>query len=337
MADYQCGTKNETSYGARVTVDIFHEILPGEAIQLETGRSESQGLRARRVVPYADRFQPYHLGGSGTRQLEVLTLGFEWWLEHMLGEITDVEGDSNPSTPPEGVTAWIGTLGDLCGLSFTWQENVVMGACKNTDQALTWGGGKIVSWTLSCEVEGNLTLEVEVVFANHTTATALATASYPLGAEVMSWATGSVSIAGEPVPVTSWTLSCNNNLKTDRHYISGSGAAPGTARKEPVRDGDREITFECELDFEDMTHWDRFAALERGDTLAEVEVSCQGPLPITGTTYPELRIEIPVLRFDEVSLGQLQQEMSTQTIQGVVLDNGVDEPLTITYITETAA
>lgn len=331
MADYQLGTKNESTYGTRVTVDTFHEILPGDPIQLETGRSESQGLRARRVTGYADRFQPYHMGGSGTRSLEVLTLGFEWWLEHMLGAVA-VDAD----TPVSGADTHVGTLADLCGTSFTWQENVVMGACKDTDQAITWGGGKIASWTLSGETEGNVTLEVEVVFANHTLATSLATASYPTGAEVMSWATASVELGGTATPVMSWSLSCNNNLKTDRHYIAGSGAAPGTNRKEPVRNGDREITFECEIDFEDMTQWNRFASLTRANTMAAVEIICQGPLVITGTTYPELNIAIPALRFDDVSLGQMQVEMSTQTISGMALDNGSDEPLTIAYVTDAA-
>lgn len=332
MADYQLGTANETTYGTRVAVDIFHEILPGDPIQLETGRSESGGLRARRVVPYADRFQPYHMGGSGSRSIEVLTLGFEWWLEHMMGNITLEEDD-----PVAGVNSYIGILADLCDLSFTWQENVVLGACKDTDQAFTWGGGKIVSWTLSCEVEGNLTAEFEVVFANHTTATALATASYPTGADVMSWASGSVSLGGSSVPVTSWSLSCNNNLKTDRHYIAGTGAAPGTARREPVRNGDREITFECEIDFTDLTQWNRFASLTRAGTMAAVAVSAQGPLPITGSTYPALNIAIPALRFDDVSLGTNSQEMSMQSVSGIVLDNGSAEPLTITYVTDAPA
>ena len=176
MSDYQLGTKNESTYGTRITVDTFHEILPGDPIAVKMGTIESQGLRPRRQVPFADRFQRYAMGAEGTRSLEVLTLGFEWWLQHMLGAV-----DLNADTPVSGVDQHVATLANLCGLSFTWQENVVMGACKNTDQAFTYGGGKISSWTLSGEVEGAVTLEVEVLFANYTKATALATASYADG------------------------------------------------------------------------------------------------------------------------------------------------------------
>ncbi len=332
MSDYQLGVKNESTYGTRVTPDVFHEFLEGDAIQVETGRTDSAGLRARRIVPRADRFQPYHLGAAGSRSFEVLTVGFEWWLQHMLGAVA-----YNDDAPVAGADTHTGTMDDLCGLSFTWQDNVVMGACKDSDQAFTYGGGKVTKWTLSCEKEGNLTLQVDVVFANHTTATALATASYPEGAEVMSWATAAVSLGGTAVPVTKWSLTCDNKLKTDRHYIAGSGATPGTGRKEPVSDGDREITFECEADFDSLTQWNRYASLVRANTLAAVSVVCQGPAVITGSTYPSLTITVPALRFDDVKPGALQRAMSMQSIKGMVMDNGADEPLTITYVTEAAA
>lgn len=331
MSDYQLGTKNESTYGTRITVDTFHEILPGDPIAVKMGTIESQGLRPRRQVPFADRFQRYAMGAEGTRSLEVLTLGFEWWLQHMLGAV-----DLNADTPVSGVDQHVATLANLCGLSFTWQENVVMGACKNTDQAFTYGGGKISSWTLSGEVEGAVTLEVEVLFANYTKATALATASYADGAELLSWAHAAATIAGTAVPLNSWSVSCNNNLKDDRYHINGSGAAPGTARAEPVSNGDREVMFECEMDFTNLTQWDRSVALTRSAAMAAVVITCQGPAVITGSTYPELKIEIPALLFDEVSLGAMQQEMSTSQVKGKALDNGVDEPLTVTYLTGAA-
>lgn len=326
MSDYQLGVKNESVYGTPVTVDTFLEFLPGDAIAPETGRTDSQGLRAKRYVGMADRFQPYQLGAAGSRSFEVLTKGAQWFLLHMMGALT-----STPDAPVSGVTEHVAIFGDLCGKSFTWQDNVVGGACKNVNNPVTYHGGKINSWSLSCSVEGNLTLEIEVVFAGWSTATALAVASYPSGLEVMSWATGSAQLDGASVPITSWTLSCNNNLKTDRHYIAGSGAAPGTHRKEPVPNGDREVTFECELDFTNLNLWSDSVSTVRGDTLIPVSILTEGPIPITGSTYPALEITIPAFRLDEVSLGQLQQEMSTQSVSGVVLDNGTDQPLTLKY------
>lgn len=330
MADYQLGVKDESTYGTAVVVDTFYPFLPGDPINIDRDVLSSEALKPGRNVPYSALQQPVLKGGSGSRSLEVYSVGFEWFLKHMLGAVT-----ANASTPVAGATSHVATLGDLCGDSFTWQENVVMGACKDTDQAMTWAGGKVASWTLSCDTDGILTCELELLFQSHSTGTALATASYPAGQELLSWAHATVDIASTAIPVMSWSLSCNNGLKDDRYYQNGSGGAASTARYEPVQNSDREITFECELDFTNLTQWNRAAAVTASAGQAAVDVTVEGPSVITGSTYPALQIAIPALRFDEVSLGQLQQEMSTQSVSGVVVDNESAEPLTVTYVTAT--
>lgn len=330
MVDHQIGLKNETTYGVAVVVDEFFEFLPGDPIALETGRVESGSLRAGQVVMNADRFLPYRLGASGSRQIEVLTAGFDWWLEHMLGAVT-----IDAATPVTGATTTTAIIGDLCGKSFTYQENVPLGPCQDTDQAFTMRGGKITSWTLSCETEGVLSFEAEMVFADMTTGTALATASYPAGAELFSWAAGEVQVDDVAVPVTSWSVSCDNVLKTDRHYIAGSGAAPSYGRREPVSDGYRELTVEFECDRTDLALWNRFAATLRASTLLKFEALTQGPAVITGSTYPALGITIPAVRVDEVSLGGLGLEMPMQTLSGVVRHSGTNAPITVAYVAAT--
>jgi hypothetical protein len=329
MVDHQIGLKNETTYGQAVTVDRFFEFLPGDPIALETGRVESGSLRAGQVVMNADRFLPYRLGAAGSRQIEVLTLGFDWWLLHMLGDV-----QVSTDTPVTGADTHVATIGNLCGTSFTYQENVPLGPCQDTNQAFTFSGGKIASWTLSCETEGVLTFEADMVFADMTTGTALATASYPAGAELFSWAAGKVEINDVAVPVTSWTVSCDNMLKTDRHYIAGAGSAPSYGRREPVSDGYREITVEFECDRTDLALWNRFAATLRANTLCKFEAITEGPQPITGSTYPKLAITVPALRVDDVSLGGLGLEMPMQSLSGVVRHSGTNEPITIDYVTE---
>jgi len=328
MVDHQIGLKNETTYGTAVVVDTFFEFLPGDPIALETGRTESESLRSGQIVMAADRFLPYRLGGSGTRQIEALTLGFDWWLLHMLG---DVQVATN--SPVTGAETHTATMNDLCGLSFTYQENVPLGACQDTDQAFTWAGGKIGKWTLSSEVEGVLNFEAELVFADLSTGTALATASYPTGAELFSWANASVEVDDVVVPVTSWSVSCDSKLKTDRHYMAGSGASPSTGRKEPVSDGYREVAVEFECDRTDLALWAKFAATARASTLIKFEALSQGPAPITGSTYPALNLTCPAVRLDEVSLGGLSLEMPSQSISGVARTLGTNQPITAAYIT----
>jgi hypothetical protein len=325
---HQLGVKDETVYGTAVTVDTFFEPLPGDPIALETGRVESGSLRRGQVVMSADRFVPYRLGGSGSRSLEVLTHGFDWWLRHLLGAV-DTEAD----TPVAGAEQHVGTLADLCGQSFTLQENVPMGACQDSDQAMTWAGGKVASWTLSCSTEGVLTLEVELLFSSLKTDTVLATASYPVGAELLSWASGRVQVDGAALPVTSWSVAVDNKLKSDRHRINGTGASPSFGRLEPITEEHRDIAVEFECDRTSLGLWQKFASATRAGALASFEVLTEGPAPITGSTYPSLAIEVPALRIDDVPLGSLGLEEPMQSVSGVGRDNGTDEPITVTYVT----
>jgi hypothetical protein len=327
MPDHQIGLKDETTFGTAVTVDTFFEFLPGDPIAVETGRTESGSLRSGQEVMSADRFLPYRLGASGSRTIEVLTDGFDWWLKHMLGSVT-----VTANTPVTGCTQTAAVVGDLLGDSFTYQENVPLGPSQATNQAFTYSGGKVTGWTLSCELEGVLTFEAELMFADMTTGTALATASYPAGAQLMSWATSQVEIADVQVPVTQWKVTCDNALKTDRNYLYGSGASPSYGRKEPVTNGFREITVEFECDRTDLSLWNRFASVARATTLCKFEALTQGPAVITGSSYPALNILIPALRIDDASLGGLGLEMPMQSVQGVARDNGTDQPITVTYI-----
>jgi hypothetical protein len=107
-------------------------------------------------------------------------------------------------------------------------------------QPFTYEGGKITEWTLSNSVEGNLVLELNCDFQQVTTATALATASYPTGMENLTWAGGTLTVGGSQVDVTEFSMTVNNGLNVDRRYISGS-----TDKKEQTggrREGSFSIT-----------------------------------------------------------------------------------------------
>lgn len=322
---HQTGVKKETTYGTAVVVDRFFEVNSGAPAKVETGRSVSAGLRRGQRVVRKDRAVPYVLGATLTRELDVLNSGFGFWLEHMLGAVA--------TTGPADTTAYThtGTIDDLEGTSFTYQENVPLGASGNTDQAFTYEGGKIAKWTLSCETEGLLVASFDMVFEDYTTATALATASYPAAATVpLSWADASATIGGTSVPVTKWSVSCDNKLKTDRHYL-----ANGTRRSEPVEEDLREITVEVECDWSALTQWNRHVSEVVADNYAAIILSAKAPTLIAGaaTTYPELRIDLDAVRFDDVDPDTIGPGMTMQTIKGVATDNGTDEPIEVRYVT----
>jgi hypothetical protein len=225
----QLGVKAESTWGTAVVVDRFYE-FNSESITLETGRVESNALRASQRVQRSDRFTPYILGASGSIEMDVLSKGFGWWLEQCLGTIAT--GSLTDSTYTH-----TGTVGTLLAQGFTLQVNRPFHPA-GTNQAFTYEGGKVAKWGFKSDVEGNLVFTADLVFETGITATALATASYPTGMENLTWAGGAVTVGGSAVPVTSFSVEVDNGQDTARHKIRSS-----TLRQEPVEAKNREITF----------------------------------------------------------------------------------------------
>jgi hypothetical protein len=316
----QLGVKDESTYGTAVTVDRFFE-FSSESIKLDTGRAVSEGLRSGQRVARTDRFVPYILGASGGIKLEPASKGFGFWLKHMLGAVAT-------AGPTDSAYTHTGTIGDLWGDSFTMQVNRPLGPAGSTDQAFTWEGGKVVSWTLSCEKEGLLTFEADLIFEDQATGTALASASYPSSVEMMSWARADCTIGGTAVPVTKWSVKVDNKLKTDRYFLQSS-----TRRAQSAEEGMREITVECEADWDSLTQYNRFKAETAAGTLASVVVTAKSPTLIGATTYPGVTITLPNVRFDAVEATVDGPGLMMQAITGMGLSDGSAQPISVAYTT----
>lgn len=294
----QFGWKAESVYGTPVVVDRFFEVESFEIVP-EIERIEPPVRRSATRGTREDRFVPVVKGYAGSLKLPVMTLGFGALITQMTGVAVVTTGPTD-STYTHTYTL-VGTS-SMCGDSFTAQGNMPIGLCGETDQAFTWEGGKVASWTLSCEVGGVTTLSADLLFENGLTATALATASYPTGMEFFSWPLSQVTIATLSVPVTKWSVTCNNNLNADRHYIRNS-----SQRKEPTENGEREITFSCTLDFEAIVDgtpagalgvYNKLISATAAGAVTPVVIASTGPTVIAATSYPTLTITMDKVRVD---------------------------------------
>jgi hypothetical protein len=165
----------------------------------------------------------------------------------------------------------------------------------------------------------------EIIAEDGTTGTALASASYPAG-EPLSWSKASLTVGGSAVPVTSFSLKCNNNLKTDRHYLQNSAR-----RSQAARDDFPEVTVEFEADFGSLTQYNRFVAETAAGTRAALVFAATSVTAITTGVFPGVSISLPAVDFTELSVAVEGTEMLMQSITGMVLDNGTDEPISFTY------
>lgn len=317
----QLSSKDEVTYGTAVTTDRFVPFI-SENIQPETFRTRTPALRAGKRTHRTDEYRPGILGYSGSIELPVQTKGFGVWLKRALGAVTT-------TGPTGGAYQHVGTVDpDECPQSFTLQVNRPFAPCAATDQAFTWEGCQINSWELSLSVDEYLKFSAEIVAEDGTTGTALASASYPTGLEPLTWAGASVTVEGTTVPVKSFTLSCNNNLTTDRHYLRAS-----TLRDKAPRSDFPEITVSFECDFDSLTQYQRFVATTAASSRATVVFTANGPTAITTGTFPSVVVTLEEVDITNAATNVGGTEMLMQSIEGMVLDDGTNEPIRVTYTT----
>lgn len=311
--DHQFGAKKEVTFNTPVTVDRFFEYedsptpVRGIAARTESNplRSGSRFRRQARAVPYFDH-------GEGTVPMVVLTKGFGFWLEHMLGNVATTGAGPFTHTGTEGGTS------SLVGKSFTAQFNYPLHPA-GTNQAVTFSGGKVLKWKLGNSVDSHLMVELDTWFASMTTATALATASYPSSMEPLSWVGGVVTVGGVAYDVTDFALEVDQGYNLNRKAIRNN-----TASKEPTP-GQASGSFAMTGDFDALTHWNRV----HGTTLSSLSAQIVGTWT-NGTNT--LVATIPGARFDDLNLAGDRGGIE-QALTGVVEFDGTNSGVTLAYTT----
>ena len=322
LLDHQLGVVNEVTYGTPVTVARFFE-FNSEGIEDQIMRTEGDPLRVGTLVKRNDRFTPWYGGAAGPVQLDVMTKGFGYLLQHMLGAVAT-------TGPAETVVyTHTGTVADTFGKSLTVQLNRPFSPA-GTNQPFTYAGGKVTEWTLSNSVDANLVLDLGLDFASVDTSTGLAAASYPAGMENFTWAGGTLTIGGSAFDITEISIKGSNGLATDRRNIRAN-----TAKKEPTA-GRREIEFSCSADFDSLTQRNRAVANTRAGALAAIVAKWVGPTLLGSTIYPTVEVTIPAGRFDGWKGAIPGPEAIKQELSGVGLYDGSASPVTIAYKTADA-
>ena len=315
--DHQLGVKAESTYGTAVTVDRFYE-FNSETIEDSFGRVEGDPLRGgSQGVLRSDRHTPYYAGASGSIQMDVLSKGFGFWFGQMLGAIST-------GTVTDSKYIHTATMGELYGDSFTCQVNRPLHP-SGTNQAFTFEGGKITDWELSNDVEGNLVLDLGTDFEQATTATGLATASYPSGMENFTFVGGVITIGGSPYDITKFSVKGDNGLDTDRRQIRGNAD-----KKEPTASR-REISWAIEADFDSLAQRNRAAAVVRATNVAAITATWTAPTLIGVSSYPTVTVTIPAARFDEWKGSAEGTDAIKQELTGVARFDGTNSAITIAY------
>lgn len=316
----QFGVANETAYATPVAVSRFFE-FNSEGIAVQRGTIESRGMRATRRFVRADRRIPYILGASGNVTMDVMSRGFGFWLQHILGGIAS-------GSVVDSATTHTGTIGNLIGRSFSAQVGMPYTGSTAASAPKSMAGGKIAQTTFACEQGGILTASMDMDFATIDHSTALAAPSYPTGVvEPLTFVRGTVSIGGTMTDVQSAQVVIASTMNTDRRYLRAS-----TVKKEPV-DSERSVTFTTTLDWENLTHQNRVLSATAAGATAAVVLDFEGLQLIGTTSRPKLTITIPAVMFDGDTPTVGGPEEIPQSLTGVALEPSSGSPITIAYTT----
>lgn len=234
--------ENSASFGTFITPDRFFELV-NESLKLEVERIASQGIRTGRRTMHRWAAGVQRVTGDFTIELPAQEVGVI--LKHLFGSASTTTAGS-----PYTHTFTPGALDDK---SLTIQ--VGRPSIDGTVRPFSYLGCKFVSWELSLNVNEYAQLRCSVYGTDEDTSESLASASYDSAYNPFVYTKGSLTIAGSSVDVKEVSLSGENGLATDRHFIRSTNPAQP---KEALEAEMREYSGSLTADFEDLTAYNRF-------------------------------------------------------------------------------
>lgn len=301
----QFGFKNETVAGTEVTVDhhLKHVSIGGDGLQNIAVTDE--GLGGCALVPTVDRTV---LVGSQTQrdvELNPGSRGLGLWLKQMVG--SSATAAQIAATAAYRQIHW---LGDVATKSMTVQFGFPEATATGTVRPITMRGVKVTQWELSQARNELAKLRMSLDGWAETTATALATASYPTGTGATSnepfrfnnfsakiggtpsVASGLVSIAGGTEIAGCRGASAKGvlPLRLDGFYSGGAGV-----KQEQILAGFMQYTADLDLEFRSRTQvYDVYAAYS---TVA-LELTWTGFIDIASSNFGKLSVIMPLSKIN---------------------------------------
>jgi hypothetical protein len=294
--DAQLGVKDEVTVGTSVVPDHFYNFNSAD-LAFDPSFIDGSGIQAGRKFKSINQSGLARKSSTGKIEIPVMFTKFGWWWKHLIGSAgVPVIIGAGPAYKQ------IHTPGGLRGVSFTTQLGKPQ-AVDGVVKPFTYPGCKITDWDLTIEDNSNTMLSFSVDGWDEDTVTALATASYPTGAQIWSYShVNAFKIGGTPTTaagettiasgvavnsvVTSMTLSGKNTLAADRYGLGNAGL-----KKEQLEVDFTSITgtFKGEFNVADwQTAW-------VGHNTVALQIDSQGPI-ITGSDRYLLSIIIPAAK-----------------------------------------
>lgn len=288
----QLGLVAEVTYGTYVAPSRWYEFV-SESLVLERERIESAGIRAGRRVLH--RWAAGIQRVTGDVSMELAPQNYGLIFEHMFG---------GKATTGAGPYTHTFTPGDLAGKSLAVQ--IGRPDIAGVVRPFSYLGMKVASWELSCSVNEYAMLNLSMYGAHEDTAQTLGTPAYPATLTPFTFLQGVVSVAGSGFDVKECSLSADNGLATDRHFLR---TTTPERPKEPLEASRRAYTGELTADFTDLTAYNRFV---NGTEAALVLTFTSAPHSLTITMNVRYDGTTPNISGDDL----LEQSLPFKAVSG---------------------
>jgi hypothetical protein len=328
--DAQLGFAAESTVGTAVTVTKFVE-FNSEGLAWKPSFVEPAGLRVGRKFKRASRLVQSRKTVEGGVELEWPTKGAGTLVAHALGS-------AGVPVQIAATTAYkqIHVPGGLVGKGLTVQ--VGRPEPSGTVRAHTYTGCKVTSWEFKLSSDGTLVLALEFDGWDESTATALATASFPAGVEVFSFqqavlklggtpstASGEMSVSGGTAVstiVTEISIKGDNPLAVERYGIGQTGV-----KKEQLENDFPTLTGSLSAEFNRTELYD----LLKNNTTVAVELTLTGALIASGNNYL-ISFILPACKIKEAAPSVEGPDIVQMTTSFEGYDNEVDAPIQIKIV-----
>jgi hypothetical protein len=311
----QIGAARESTYGTVVAANRFSEFV-SESLSVEHGVIASSGLRAGRRGVRTNRQVRNTIGGEGDIEFEVGSHGFGWVFDLIFG-------DSDETTPALATDTRDVTY-TLADAPASYTIQVGRPDVNGTVHPFTYAGCVCPSFELACEVDGILRVTPSVDIREEVMGETLATATYSDDDELLTYLGGSILVDGVAVPVTSFTLSVDLGLKTDRRFIRQDGR-----KLKPLPETHPEVTAELEVEFDTLALYNRAISGETFPLVATFE----GPTEIEAGFVPHVELTLAAVRADGATPNVGGPEVISHALNVTALDDGTNPLIELVYRT----
>jgi hypothetical protein len=305
----------ETTYGVYVAPTRALEFL-SVGVKADVPKLITRGIGNQFVK--SGRARTYRKSIGGPLSLDFMDQGMGLLLKHALGTVVTAQVGSTAEYTHTFTPDSVGLQGRSLTMQIGYPETG-----SDTIDAFSYTGGKIVDWTLTSQVDQNLKFDSTWDFKNtEDLAQTLATPSYPALLTPLAFIDATLTVDGSEVSVRQATVAGKRAMNLDRRFL-------GNAKKEPLANGEFEITGQLDKEFEGTAEYTKFV---NGTSAALVLTHSYGTIPTAAAPF-SLIITIPYLEYTGGDPAINGSDVVNQTLPWKAFDNGTDPIVSLEWHT----